>query len=989
LYHNSRLRRLARGTAPLALALGMMAAPAYAQEAAPAAPQDNPAVADEGDSIVVTGSLFRRTDTETPSPVTVLTADSLAKAGITSITDAVRSISADNAGSISTGFSSGFSAGGAAVSLRGLGVSSTLVIVDGLRSANFPLNDDGHNAYVDLNSIPFSLVDRVEVLKDGASSTYGADAIGGVVNLILKKQFKGIAGLAEGGVSGHNDARRYRGNLTVGFGDYAEAGWNVYLNGEYQRDGRVTAHSRGFPFNTQDLRAIGGADLNNADASMTVASPTAYVTRVGQTNLNDPFAGAAGAAPTGQFQALNLNCPNGTFTSTTAGAQGTGCKYDLADMYGQIQPLQQRWSVNGRASLRISDTVEAYVTGSYSNSFVSIIEGPRAIRANQPFGGAATLSTINPGVVLPVYVCAAGTNCATATDRRLNPNNPYAAAYANDPANGAARIYYLFGDIKAGSERRNEVFRGTAGLNGTIGEDWDWRVEAVAAKDNMEITQFGYLNVNGLKKAINTGAYNFVNPSANTDEVRRMVAPDMVTPSESSMTSLDASVTKQIGTLAGGPLQLALGGQIRRETLINRNQNADLQTLTLTTSSAFGKRTVAAGYFELDAPLLKSLELNVSGRYDHYSEGFSRFSPKLGMKFTPAKQVAIRGTYSQGFRAPTFAEFNPASSYAGFSGYTPPANFVAAHGGSTNPYAQTYNAGQAVQGNPNLKPEKSRSFTAGLILQPAPWFSFTIDYYNVKKSDLIVAGALLGEARAAYYSKSTLAEAKAAVEAIGPGYSVNLVDAVDPLFPTALPRLLIINSPYVNAKYSQTSGIDFSATATVPLAQGIKWISRIEATDVIQYDLHTETRVQKFAGTLGPYELSSGNGTPKWRGNWQNTLDFGSATFSATAYWVGRIKSIAPDERVGRNCATSNQYQTGNATYGNKFCYVSSFINVDLNASAQIGESITIFGNIGNVLNARAPIAPASYSSSPNRLVSWHYAGLIGRTFRAGASFRF
>jgi iron complex outermembrane receptor protein len=163
--------------APAAQQASQVQAPAPVSDAKPA---------QGSDTIVVTGTLLRRTDTETPSPVTVLTSDNLQKAGVTTIAEAIRSVSADSAGSIGTGFQTGFSAGGSAVSLRGLGVSSTLVLVDGLRSTNFPINDDGHNAYVDLNSIPFSLVDRVEVLKDGASSTYGADAIGGVVNLILR-----------------------------------------------------------------------------------------------------------------------------------------------------------------------------------------------------------------------------------------------------------------------------------------------------------------------------------------------------------------------------------------------------------------------------------------------------------------------------------------------------------------------------------------------------------------------------------------------------------------------------------------------------------------------------------------------------------------------------------------------------------------------------------------------------------------------------------
>jgi iron complex outermembrane receptor protein len=252
---------LRNGVAALSLVTTLASAPAFAQ----AAPAAGRAVSAEPETIVVTGTMFRRTNTETPSPVTVLTSESLIKAGITTAADAIRSISADGAGSIGSGFQSGFSAGGSAVSLRGLGVSSTLVLIDGLRSANFPLNDDGHNAYVDLNSIPFSLIDKIEVLKDGASSSYGADAIGGVVNLKLKKQFNGVAGNAESGISERGDGRYTRLSATVGFGNYQDDGWNFYLNGEYQYNGRISNKSRGFPYNTQDLRSIGGLDKNADD----------------------------------------------------------------------------------------------------------------------------------------------------------------------------------------------------------------------------------------------------------------------------------------------------------------------------------------------------------------------------------------------------------------------------------------------------------------------------------------------------------------------------------------------------------------------------------------------------------------------------------------------------------------------------------------------------------------------------------------------------
>ena len=221
------------GTALSALALlgagALIAKPALAQDAAP---QDQPSTTVAGSAtlnnsqikpdtvpdqaapndIVVTGTLFRRANTETASPVTVLTNQNLERAGITNVADAIRSISADNSGSIPTAFAAGFGSGSAGVSLRGLTVNSTLVLIDGVRTTNYPYADDGQRAFVDLNSIPKSTIDRIEVLKDGASSTYGADAIGGVVNIITRKEIKELRELSRAasrsGAMAANSARR-------------------------------------------------------------------------------------------------------------------------------------------------------------------------------------------------------------------------------------------------------------------------------------------------------------------------------------------------------------------------------------------------------------------------------------------------------------------------------------------------------------------------------------------------------------------------------------------------------------------------------------------------------------------------------------------------------------------------------------------------------------------------------------------------------------
>jgi len=1001
--------RLLTTAAPFSL-LAMIATPAFAQTA-PAPSDQTTADGDNAPDIVVTGTLFSTKGlTTTASPVTIVTSENLARAGVTNVSDAIRSVSADGAGSIGNGFSSGFSAGGSAVSLRNLGVSSTITLVDGLRSANFPLNDDGHNSYVDLNSIPMANIESIQVLKDGASSLYGADAIGGVVNLVTRKTFKGLEATADAGASERGDAAKYRARLLVGFGDYSSQGFNIYVGGDYERSAMVTNDSLGFPFNTLDLRSIGGNDNNRGDDTLTSASPNAVVTRTTQTDLNNPLAGSVANATTPAiFNSLTplANCPYGVFSENTSSRVGSACKHDLQKEYAIFLPFQERYDFVGRASFRLGSGIEGYLAGSYARNRVEISRAPVAIRQTQAFGGSPATATSAPGIVLPVWICPSGVNCAdpATAGRTLNPNNPYAAAFANDPANGAARIYYLFGDVKSGSKRINTVYRISGGLKGDIGDNWKWNVQSAYSRDNLDLTIYGNFNLNGLVKAINTGSYNFVNPSLNSEAVRNAVAPPINAKSDSTEFTVDATVSGTLTALPGGDLQLAVGGQFRREELNNRSINPNLDLPGVSTAQAYGKRSVWAGYFELDAPILASLDINLSGRYDHYSTGIGRFSPKATVKFEPVKGIALRGTYSEGFRAPTFAESNPASSYSGFVGYTPNAAFIAAHPGNAG-YTAPYSLGRGFVGNPNIKPEISRSFTAGAIIDPVRWLTFTADYFHVRKSNLIVTGPQVGDAITAYYSvaNQTFASAAAAsaagcakVAAVAPGYSCNVIDGADPSNLNALPRLLVVNAPYVNSAYLVVSGLEFSLDARIPIKDGIRFESRLDVQETLQYDLHpTNGPVQKYAGTVGPEDLSSGGGTPRWRGNWQNTLLAGPFALTATTYYVGRIKAVAADQASSAVSPTVNDISCNAAIYKvpgqpvDKFCHVKSFLYTDVNLAAKVSEQFTFSITVGNVFGARAPLfANTAYATQTNYLASWHSAGLIGRTFRAGASIKF
>jgi iron complex outermembrane receptor protein len=1004
----SQITRLRTGAALSAMVLAgsLFAAPAFAQDVpATGTATTETAPASDGD-IVVTGTIFRQSDTHTALPVTIITSETIERAGITNVTDAIRSASADGAGSIGNGFTSGFSAGGAAISLRNLGVSSTLVLVDGLRSTNFPLNDDGHNAYVDLNSIPLVNVQQVQVLKDGASSLYGADAIGGVVNIITRKHVNGIEGGVEGGATAKGDGAKYRAKLLAGFGDYDSQGFNVYVGGDYEYDGRINANSRGFPFNTLDLRSIGGVDNNRADDTLGTATTNAVVTRTTQTDLNNPLAGSVtNATSPAVYTSLTplANCPYGTY-SENGTRVGSACSHDLTKEYAQVLPLQERYDAVARVSFRLGDNVEGYVAGSYAHDRVDIISPPRAVRQTQAFGGAPATATSNPGIVLPVYICSSGVNCATAADRQLNPNNPYAAAFAANPSAGAARLYYLFGDVRSGSTRTNEVFRVSGGLHGTVAESWNWNVEASYSRDNLDLVQYGWANLAGLVKAINTGSYNFVNPSLNSAAVRNSVLPPIESFSNSSEMTVDASLSHSFFTLPGGDVQLAVGGQFRKEKLTNNSANPNLDVPGLSTAQAYGDRSVWAGYFELDVPVLDSLDLNVSGRYDHYSTGIGHFSPKATAKFQPIKQLAIRGSYSEGFRAPTFAESDPRSSYSGFVGYTPataqPA-FAAAH--AANPaYSANYSLGRGYVGNAAIEPETARSFTLGTIFEPVPWLSFTADYFNVKKSNLIVTGPQTSDAINAYYSVAgqTFPSAAAAaaagcakVAAVGTGYSCNVVDGADPFAPNALPRLLVVNAPYVNTAYEIISGLEFTADAHIKFSDAFRWESRVDVQETLKYDLHPKTgAVQRYTGTVGPEDLSSGGGTPRWRGNWQNTFSYNQFSLTTTTYFVGSMRAVAADQASSVNGDISCKAVVYKDSAGgtDKFCNIHSFIYTDVNLTVKVNDKFSFFGLVGNVTNSRAPLfANTAYTAQANTLTSWHSAGLVGRTFRAGANFKF
>ena len=342
---------LLAATTPFVIALG--AAPALAQtstgstaeapasvQSLPDAQQNAAAQADQGQQlpsptgqaagdIVVTGSILR-TQGATPSPVTTITAENLDQRAINTTQDAIQQLSSNNGPGLTNSFSANgaFAGGASAVSLRGLSTNSTLVLFDGLRAAYYPLADDGSRNFVDLNTIPDDIVDRIEVLRDGASSSYGADAIAGVVNIITKRAFNGISGRAEAGISENGDAPNQRLTLTAGTGDLDEKGYNAYISGFYYHSGIVYNRQLDYPFNSADQRGIGGPNQvfngRNADGTPTAfALPYDFFVRP-YSNVGYANGVQNGGAALGRYQKLNAAsaCRAGSTTYSAADLAG-------------------------------------------------------------------------------------------------------------------------------------------------------------------------------------------------------------------------------------------------------------------------------------------------------------------------------------------------------------------------------------------------------------------------------------------------------------------------------------------------------------------------------------------------------------------------------------------------------------------------------------------------------------------------------------------
>jgi len=927
-----------------------VATPALAQETASAAPQ----------RVIVTGSLISRADRETASPVQVLTSEDILKTGKTSVAEILTDLAANGQGTLGSGFAGAFANGASGVSLRGLTVGLTLVLIDGHRMASYPLSDDSQRSFVDVSSIPFDAVDRIEVLKDGASALYGSDAVAGVVNIILKKQYKGTRVHAEAGNSQHGGGKMHKAGLSTGFGDLNTDGYNAFVTAEYRENEAIYLHQRDSkPWANGDWRARGGNDLR-------FGAPTAlnsFLTAASTPFLYRPVSGDPNSVNNpANYQFLDPKCNFELY-------RAAGCL--VRNTYSVLQPKSDNINVMAGFTKKLNEDWDLSLKASMFQRHSASNRGMPGAFSPTTFAGYTSL--VN-GVPTPLVGRVASTLIPSTVS--WNKFGAPARLYGFIPGAPADRS----------SDNTSKATRFAADLNGSA-FGWDIRSALGLTKVETEIDYTGYVNRKLLSDSLNNGSFNPL--GGNTPGLQEAIIPHFSNKLESKLNYFDIAASRELmPKLGAGPLNLALGAHWHK-----REQNSPPPALTASATVAttfaytIGEETNTAVFAELQATPIDKLELSASARYDHYDTYGNSFTPQAKFKWAPSKQVAVRGSFARGFRAPNPAEVGNAGSFFSFHAINDPilcangnrntAGNVPSACGFSPVYVQTTEA--------PLDPEKSKSYGLGIILEPVKDLSASFDYYNIELTGQVTSASALPS------FVPTYVRSPAVPTDIATGNGTTTVGT-----PSVGPILYAL-SPYVNAGSVKTNGVEMDLRYRLRLEDLGNVTLGLNVNHMISYEItDTSGTTVQVAGTHGPSSVSGNTGNPKNRGVFTLGWDRGPLNVTTTVNWTGSFSSLDPT--VGGNNCASVALDVGGRTYFNNFnapdsyCHVPSFVATNLNMTYKLSKNWQLKASILNLFDREPPVDIATYGNAGSGAAynaSLHQAGAIGRFFSVGASYTF
>jgi iron complex outermembrane receptor protein len=721
---------------------------------------------DEGQSIVVTGSRIRRDPNDSALPLQIITTQEIERNGITNPEQLLSFLTTNGSGNDNLASNADVVSdperrgnnGASFANLRGQGSGATLVLLNGRRVAAHGLQGSA----VDVNQIPFSAIERVEVLKEGASAIYGTDAIGGVINFILRKDFEGLSLTASSDVAEEGDHSIYRLSALAGYGDLDRDGFNIMGAVSYSDIPELRGDQRDFVNTFQPNRGLSVDTRGTPFATIFPLAGTFFANAAAT-----PFIPGTTQRASGGINVLDL--PNGEGCGVIKDqaaydpvlfanpAAGLACAWDTGRNAVLQQPLETlTWLARG--VVRLGDheiTLDA--TGSDATaikrfSHVQLTPNTTTQRIEIPVGA--------PGYELAY--------------QRLIAQFPELAAR---PRDGFAVRWRCIECGQREITTDTQTARYTLSVDGPLFSGWDYRAGAsYAESESQSQLGSGYYfrgtlangspdpnaplvpgttNLRGLIGALNSGFVNVFLLPGQTQSAAGLAAIQSASAEgvilyggTYSVTQVDASVSGPLFELPAGRVRAAFGVDYRREKYSFNGDERDVNNRPVIIAAPFddgnaldgATREIKAAYAEVLIPIIEGLEVTGAVRYDDYGDFGDTTNPMVNFKFRPVPWVMFRGNYNTAFRVPAFNQlFNGVTEtlYTGADLADPltcPGGVPSSAPGCAN-LERTINIING--GNPNLEPETAELYSLGFVLEPSRNFSASVDYYNISRSGTI------------------------------------------------------------------------------------------------------------------------------------------------------------------------------------------------------------------------------------------------------------
>lgn len=856
------------------------------------------------EKIEVTGSNIKRVDSETPSVVQVITKEDIERSGVQTVAELLREVPSIGSGALQDyDGGSGFSRSTSSASLRNLGSIGTLVLLNGRRIAPAPNADPntGQGQSYDLNTIPLTAIERIEILKDGASAIYGSDAIAGVINFILRKDYRGAEVRFTYGSSLDNSFGNYTATATAGFGDLAQDRYNVLISGEvFHRDPVGYNDTNGIM--NDEYRRLGSRNLPNSSSLSLI--PNSYREAV---LGNGVFLTTLATDP---------RCP----AANTVGPN-SGCRANAFD-YLEVRGKADRGGFLAKGTREFSGTLQGTAEVSFTRA------------ENYFIGSPPTLDGTGNG---SIWFNAAGQRFQYQLRLPVgHPDNRFTVPVA---------LRYRFGDLGlARTKTINDATRVMAGLNGTH-FGWDWESALLYSQTERKETANGRLHFPTLVAAVTSGAYRF-GATNNDPALLARLDPVRTSSGETDITSWDLKGSRELMNLKGGAMAIAAGVEVRRESFDIKSDPEQVagNFVGIASTTVGASRNVRSFFAELSAPFLPGLETQLAVRHDNYSDYGNSTTPKVGIKWAPFKTFAVRANYGEAFRAPSLTQTS-SSRVQSFSTITDPIrcpNGVTPANGGESIDCTGRTVASIFLPSTGLEPERSKSFSYGFIWSPTANMTIQSELWEIRRRDQIdrfsAQQVINNELVPNYVGGSVVRNQNPAsflIDAAG-----NPIPGTGPLESTT--------RRFLNLGETRAKGVDLEIEGSTRLDGGTLRVTA-QATWLLRYDYQVEKG--------GPFVNGAGNfylfESPKLRGN--------ITARYAKGDWSGfmRFNYTGPwdynDPTVGSNCYLSSVSAT--LAYLGQ-CKVREFKTIDIGGSWNINKKLAVSGVIRNIENRKAPYDP-------------------------------